>query len=441
MVEILRQLPDGLVLRHARMEDTEKLVEFNSTIHGGDNEIERKVVGEWTRDLMSGDHPTFKVEDFLVVEDPKKGRILSSLNLISQTWTYDEIPFKVGRIELVGTDPEYRRKGLVRQQFEEIHKMSLERGELVQAITGIPFYYRQFGYEMALSLQGGRVGYSSNVPELGAGEVEPYVVRQASENDLMFISRLYNQDAQRSLVSCLRSIDLWRYELAGKSADNVDRYDLMIITDRQEKPVGFLAHPPRLWPAVMSLVAFYIDPCVSWWEVTPSIMRYLLAKGKEYGQQVGRDCKAIYFLLGGEHPVYSIFSHRLPRVIPPYAYYLRVPDLSAFLHLIAPVLEKRLAEKIRPEYSGELRIGFYRSGLKLGFDHGQLVEIQCLAANELQRTTAGFPGLTFLQILFGYRSLDDLERAFPDCWVDGDKARPLLEALFPRLVSSVWPIS
>ena len=41
---------------------------------------------------------------------------------------------------------------LSRIQFEEVHKWSAERGETVQAITGIPFYYRQFGYEMALDL-------------------------------------------------------------------------------------------------------------------------------------------------------------------------------------------------------------------------------------------------------------------------------------------------
>ena len=76
------------------------------------------------------------------------------MNLISQTWTYDGIPFGVGRPELVGTQPEYRKRGLVRAQFEVIHAFSAERGEMVQAITGIPFYYRQFGYEMAMGLGG-----------------------------------------------------------------------------------------------------------------------------------------------------------------------------------------------------------------------------------------------------------------------------------------------
>ena len=42
----------------------------------------------------------------------------------------------------------------MRKQFDVIHAVSAQRGELMQGITGIPWYYRQFGYEMALDLEG-----------------------------------------------------------------------------------------------------------------------------------------------------------------------------------------------------------------------------------------------------------------------------------------------
>ena len=37
-----------------------------------------------------------------------------------QTWTYGGVPFEVGRPELVATHPDYRRRGLVRAQFEAV---------------------------------------------------------------------------------------------------------------------------------------------------------------------------------------------------------------------------------------------------------------------------------------------------------------------------------
>jgi len=55
--------------------------------------------------------------------------------------------------------------------------------------------------------------------------------------------------------------------------------------------------------------------------------------------------------------------------------------------------------------------------------------------------TASFPDLTFLQLLFGYRSLEELEYAFADCQVESDEARALLTALFPRQPSNVWGLS
>ena len=50
------------------------------------------------------------------------------------------------------------------------------------------------------------------------------------------------------------------------------------------------------------------------------------------------------------------------------------------------------------------------------------------------------PGLAFLKMLFGYRSLEDLEYAFPDCIVSSEEARGLLDVLFPKQISHLWGI-
>ncbi len=40
-----------------------------------------------------------------------------------------------------------------------VHQRSADEGHLVTAITGIPYFYRQFGYEYALDLGGKRTTY------------------------------------------------------------------------------------------------------------------------------------------------------------------------------------------------------------------------------------------------------------------------------------------
>ncbi len=72
--------------------------------------------------------------------------IVSATNLLAQVWDYEGIAFGVGRPEIVATEPDYRNRGLVRAIFELIHARSAAQGQLAQAITASPYYYRQFGY-------------------------------------------------------------------------------------------------------------------------------------------------------------------------------------------------------------------------------------------------------------------------------------------------------
>jgi hypothetical protein len=444
---IIRDLGDGLVLRRASPQDAERLSRFNAWIHRDEEGDEPNPwVGGWTRDLLERPHPTFDPGDFILVEDQGNGQIVSTLNLIDQTWSYGQVKFRVGRPELVGTHPDYRHKGLVRAQFEVIHRWSAERGQQVQAITGIPYYYRQFGYEMAMNLGGGRSGYLPNVPKLEAGQEEPYRVRPAVEADLGFISNLYQQGNQRSLVSCVRDMEMWRYELLGKGENNLNRQDLRVIESREGEPVGYLAHPPFNHDdgLMLAAVAYEVKATVSWVEVTPSVIRYLVKTGQGYRSEKGEKGKfgAFGFWLGAEHPVYEFFSDRLPKFHKPYAWFLRAPDLVGFLKLLIPVLDERLVDSSLAAHTGELKLSFYRHGLRMNFERGRLIEIEPWQPEPHGHSgQARFPDLTFLQLLFGYRSLDELAYAYPDCSASNGLTRELLNSLFPKQPSDLWPIA
>jgi hypothetical protein len=80
--------------------------------------------------------------------------------------------------------------------------------------------------------------------------------------------------------------------------------------------------------------------------------------------------------LGVEHPVYDVISARLPEVINPYAWYLRVADLPGFLRLIGPILEQRLANSSLVGHSGDLKMSFFRTGINLTFTHGHLSQVE-----------------------------------------------------------------
>jgi hypothetical protein len=174
------------------------------------------------------------------------------------------------------------------------------------------------------------------------------------------------------------------------------------------------------------------------------VIRHLAAIGETLPPPIGEKepFQSFGFWLGTDHPVYRLIPDRLLRYRPPYAFYVRVPDLPDFISTIAPVLEERLAASPIVGYTGELKITFYRSGLRIAFEKGKLS-----AAEPYQPTPVGhsgnalFPELTFLQLLFGYRSLEELRYAFADCGAYGDEVNAVLNTLFPKQASLVWPIS
>jgi hypothetical protein len=436
----LRDLGDGLILRRAVPADCDALVRFNSITHSDSDQPDRYVAGH-TYDLINGRLPGFAAGDFTIVEDTITGQIVSSLSLIPQVWAYDGIPFPVSRPEIVGTAPAYRRRGLVREQFKEVHRWSKERGDLVQVITGNPWYYRQFGYELALTLGGGRMGYGPNLPRLQPGETEPYAIRPARLEDLPSIARIYDCAMQRQPIFCLRDEALWRYEFDGRSAYNLNRKTLHVIESAGESSsiVGFFALTPWLWGPSMWLSIYEIQEGASWLEITPSVMRYTWSIGEAYARREGKTMEMFALGLGAEHPAYDLFPGCLPVLRKTGAWYIRVPDLPAFLRHIRPALEKRLARSALAGFTGRLRISFYRTGIELSFTAGHL-EIQPWQPTQEEWGDAAFPDLTFTQLLFGFRSVEDLAYAFPDCGVNEPWMASLLNTLFPKKPSDIWGV-
>jgi hypothetical protein len=440
-------------IRRATPADREALIAFNADVLRYQDAAEPDDgIAAWTRDLLDGRHPHVGPEDFCLVEDARSGRIVSSLCLISQTWWYGGIAFAAGQPELVGTHPDYRGQGLVRRQFDILHQWSAARGQQLLALDGIPGFYRQFGYEMALALHGELSIDVAALPAKTVGQDEPYRVRAATEADLAFIADTERGARRRYLVAAYRDAGLWRYELQGRRARSQSHVALAVIEARDGSPVGFLAHRSRLQGTFMTLLLYEVVPSVSWETVTPSLLQYLHAAGEAYAVAGSVRCERIGFCLGDAHPAYAAIQRFAPRDEGAYAWQLYVHDLPAFLRHVAPVLEQRLGQSPVAEFTGPLRISFYRAGVRLAFARGRIVEVAAWRVplgltgidkgvpSAAERADASFPLGAFLQLLFGYRSLDELQYAHPDCLVRTDSARAVLTAIFCKQPSNVWPV-
>jgi hypothetical protein len=447
-----RDLGDGLALRAATAADAEPLAAFvGDTLRAQDGDGPDHHLADWTRDLLEGRHPSFTPADATVVIDIRTGEIVSCLHLISQTWSYGGVTIPMGQPELIGTRAERRGHGLVRAQFEIVHRWSAEQRHQMLAIAGIPWFYRQFGYEMAIERGGGPLVHLDSLLPISAPP-PGWRVRAAGLDDVTFLTTAGAAAAARSLVSVPRDAALWRYELEGKRRDSAARREIRIL-ERDGQPVGYLVHAIALFGPNLAVMGFEVISGVSWREAWLASLHDLKQSGEAMAaDSPGARFGAISFwFLGYDHPLYRVY--RFKERDDGYAWYTRVPDIPGFLRTVTPVLERRLAASPCAGHSGTLTLGFYRDGVRMTFERGALkaveawepvITVQGLefgrASRDPRRPLAMFPDLTFLQLLFGFRPLEALEAAFPDCVVRTQEARALLEALFPRSPSDVWPV-
>jgi hypothetical protein len=225
------------------------------------------------------------------------------------------------------------------------------------------------------------------------------------------------------------------------------------MLERNGEPVGYLAHPGELSGDSFTVTAFEVKAGVSWREAWIAALPYLVETGHALAKPApaARYAYLSLWLLGTEHPLHRV--SRLPERETGYAWYARVPDVAAFLKAVTPALERRLAASPCAGHTWTLTLGFYTDGVRLVLERGTVTRVEAWRpditvrglefgrpSSDPRRPLVMFPDRTFLQLLFGFRGLAELEAAFVDCVVRTNEARVLLDALFPKRPSDVWPV-
>ncbi len=441
-----RDLGDGLVLRWSIGADAEDISYLVSMVfRDGPDEPPNTSIAALMREAMSGRFPPMGAGDVAVVEDTRRRehRLVCCTCLWRLAWDYEGIPFAVGRPEIVATDPQYRKRGLVRAVFELVHARSEAEGHLAQGITGIPYFYRQFGYEYALDLDVRRLAYFALIPKAPEGVPEPFTLRDATAADIPLIQSLYDRQRMIYPVSTRIPDQWWRYQIGMQHRLKVDVFwNIQIIVDEQGMPRGYVIIPELRWRQSLHVYDLATAPGVNLQALMPSLLRALRAQAERAAAVVNAGpAERIAFTMGVEHPAYAVLGKTLaiePEL--PYAWYVRVPDLPRFLRHIAPALERRLANSALADYSGALTFNFYRGGLQLVFENGRLISVAPWQAPLWgEEGKAGFPPLVFLQLLFGRRGLEELQYAYPDVRVE-NAVELVIKTLFPASPSWVLPM-
>jgi len=452
---IIHDLGDGLILRWSTVADVEKIGTLLGTAFRDSADAPLNVrMADQARLSARPDYPFRGSTAWGIVEDTRKPDcpVIACTCLWRHRWSYAGIPLAVGRPEFVASDPTYRNRGLVRKVFKLLHDHSAAEGHLLQAITGIPYFYRQFGYEYALDLGGSRTTYLSLIPEKKDEAPEPYAFRRSTMEDIPHLMALYNQGRKSSLLWHEVSEEYWRYLIGYWDEPAIQQVDIttlgmslcaQMIVDATGKVCGYTVLGVRRGGRNLYVHGLALYPQVNLAAAMPVLLRLL----RDYGINLPTvkpdtpPLSEIEFNFGRAHPVYDVLGQDLaPRAETPYAWYIRIPDVPAFIRHITPVLEERLANSALAAYAGELKVDLYRGGLRLVVAGGKITTVEEWRPPTYgDNANVGFPPLVFVQLLVGYRSLAELQASYPDVEAKNEAAQ-LINILFPALPSAVNPL-
>jgi predicted N-acetyltransferase YhbS len=409
-------LGDGLVLCSAVDErDVERVAEFNGTVHGSG-------VAPMTRNLFVH-HPHTRGGDLVFVEDERSGQVVSSLCLIPWTWRYEDVDIPTGEMGIVGTLEAYRHRGLVRVQVDYFKRRLRERGCLLSHIQGIPYYYRQFGYEYALPLEGGLRLETHHVPTPPG---ERFTFRLATRDDLPALMRLYDEAAQDLAIRAVRDEAIWRYLLTRTDGTETEGENWLI-----EDTGGHLAGYMRIPKHHFGQELVVSEASRLGFDAALAALDHLKTLA------VARDRPGIRLNLPADCTLMRLARSLDAHDLGTYAWQIHVPDAGALLSALTPMLERRVAGSPFAGLTRHVRLGLYRNTLVLRFSAGRLTEVVSLGATGDEPIR--LPPLQFIPLVLGYRTIEELRATYPDVRV-APAWRLLADTLFPKVASFIYTI-
>lgn len=409
-------LGNGLVMRPAMAADKNAIKDTVEKTFG-------KEVGPIVEKLFTY-HPDFPVSDHFLIMDTKKNQVVSYFCLSRSTCVLNGTKFTVGAMEVVCTLPEYRHRGLIRRLNELFEKRAEEYKLPLLVIIGIPFFYRNLGYEYALTFNGTITVPTEVIPQLKKGEEEPIVVEEITERT--FNHYLKGREHHNSYLDFYRQLssEEYAYLTHGKLGDD-SAYRFFVLKEGTSVVGSFML---SIGWGFIEVNELWIDNLAH----VPSLLRFLkdVSKRRRLPLRIYEPSRpALKPVLEGW--TRSKFGR-------PYAWMVRIPSVKRFLDTITPVLNLRLAQSDFRKISDTLRISWYRAAIEIVIKNGKVKKITEIPCKEIKENDAAVPFPVIYQLFMGYKTLDELQEIYPDAGGRGAKLT-LVQTLFPKIRAQLTP--
>jgi predicted N-acetyltransferase YhbS len=354
------------------------------------------------------DHPVMTSSNFFSLWDGDK--MVATLNLIPQTWSLGGIKLKVAEMGLVASDPAYRNRGLQRILNKQFDKRLREDGYHLAVIEGIPFFYRQFGYEYSIPLDDQALLPLQNLPKQLS-----YVIAPLAHEDVPNVMKLLEASQKKYLVHSIRSREEWiMQERTGHVGESTNK---TYIVKRKGSHIAYFR------ATIKDAVVILHEINDTDEETSKQIAAFLRKLGEENGS-TELASKESY-----DAPFNKYLSTLGSTEKQPYAWQVKVVDPFRVLTAITKVFEERVAQSQYQSYTGLIPINLYGVTITITFTDGLITGVKQNPSE--QRGDIMINPRIFSKMLLGYRSLDELESEYLDVRIKPEY-RELVSILFPK---------
>jgi predicted N-acetyltransferase YhbS len=312
-------------IRTARAEDIDAVAALIADRIGDEDGAEAEMV---LRD------PDFDRKRWFVAADGD--RILSTAAVFPGQLRFGEVAMLAGAIEFVATADDAEGQGLVRRLLDEIHRTASTRGEMLQWIVGITYFYRRFGYEYAIPVDGMHLFAAAELPSMPAG----WSVRAAEFEDIETIAKAQESFARAADVSTTAT--KWVWDVYRRSPN----YEVVIAEGPRERAFGRI----YAWDDDR-----YLTDIVT--ESVGGAAALVNAAGDD-----GQWDVSVLSRPGARRYLEEL----APWIASHDAYYLRVEDPVALLEALRPELSRRLAAA-EQNLDGDALISLYGSSIRFNY--------------------------------------------------------------------------
>lgn len=398
-------MPEGYTLHRLKtQDDVAQNLELMRAVFGVDDGVDTLV------EKLISKHPHMALRDHFTVK--QRGRIVASLNLIPLKWSLDGVTLKVAEMGCVATHPDHREKGLQRMLNAEFDRVLAEEGYDLAAIEGIPYFYRQFGYEYALPLD-----EETTIPleKIPCYKVK-HRIRPFTPEDIPQAMRLLEKSQEKFLVHGIRDEEVWRMqEETGLWAERM--FHGYAVEEGGELVAYFRIreHQEEKWLLLLEVTE--TGP-----ETTHSMLGFLKAWGEE------KDLETLVSRVSHLEPVNQHLTQLGGVEKTPYAWQVKVVDHLVLFKKLIPLFERRLRNSGYRDLTGVLNFNFRRFTIKAEIEGGTFKEMKRI--DDCSDRSIGLNPYVFPKLLLGYKGRGELEGMYPDLRVR-ESHRGVVDVLFP----------